>query len=247
MCTVSYIPIKVEQFILTSNRDERIARPTLSPVAEIIGNTTVFFPKDQQAGGTWIAAGDNGRICCLLNGAFKKHKRKVSYAKSRGKILLEAFEHENIRDFLLHSALDEVEPFTLIVSDIKPEHKLREFRWDAEQKHTRELDVVKPHIWSSATLYSKKIRKQRENWFGSWLKSQTHFDRENIMDFHSFPHGNDPENDVVMERTNGLKTVSITQVEVYPDSFNMHYHDLLKDQKTSLTKGIKRNSYALLR
>ena len=71
MCTVSFIPVSNEHIILTSNRDERVNRATLPPVAEVVEDTTVFFPKDEEAGGTWFAAGDNGRVCCLLNGAFK--------------------------------------------------------------------------------------------------------------------------------------------------------------------------------
>ena len=105
------MPLNRDQFILTSNRDEWIARPTLSPLTEVIGDTKVMFPKDLEAGGTWIAAGDNGRICCLLNGAYVSHERKSSYAKSRGKLALETFEHQDIYDFFNYSNLEEVEPF----------------------------------------------------------------------------------------------------------------------------------------
>ena len=243
MCTVSYIPTDNGQFILTSNRDEKIVRPTLPPVTEVIGNTTVFFPKDKEAGGTWIAAGDNGRICCLLNGAFARHKRKKAYRRSRGRVLLEAFEYEHILDFLQESELKEVEPFTMIITDPDSSEKLIEFRWDAIQKHILELDNQSPHIWSSATLYSKNVRKQREHWFKSWIANKVVFKGDDVLNFHSSPHGEDPENDIVMERSLGIQTVSITQVEMLPDNFNMHYHDLLKTQRFTLTKEIKRNNY----
>ena len=246
MCTVSFIPVNKEQFVLTSNRDERNIRPTLSPVTEVIGDTTVFFPKDVKAGGTWIAAGDNGRICCLLNGAFERHEKKPYYAKSRGKILLETFDHQNIYDFFNYSKLDEIEPFTLIVIETGDKPKLLEFRWDAFKKHIRELEYHKPYIWASATLYNEKVREQREQWFTGWLKSDDNINRENILKFHSSSHGNDPSNDVMMERVHGLQTVSITQIEISSDSFSMQYHDLLKKQTTSLTQGIKQNNYALL-
>lgn len=244
MCTVTYIPIEPGKFILTSNRDERLFRPTSSPIAESIGDTTVFFPRDEKAGGTWIAAGDNGRVCCLLNGAFEKHKRKSHYSKSRGKIILESFEHDSLPIFFHSVYLNEVEPFTLIVSDNTHELKLYEFRWDGSKKHLKELDVLSPQIWSSATLYSKQIREDRETWFNTWLKAKAQIECDNIMSFHSFPHGSDPENDLIMERADGLKTVSITQIEFSTDSFNMLYYDLLKEQRSSLTKGIKRNCYA---
>lgn len=244
MCTVTYIPIETGKFILTSNRDEHIVRPTNSPIKESINGTNVFFPRDEQAGGTWIAAGDNGRVCCLLNGAFEKHKRKELYSKSRGKIVLEAFEFDNLSEFFHNVALDDVEPFTLIVVDNSEQSKLYEFRWDGNKRHLIELDILIPKIWSSATLYSKQVRDERELWFGDWLSKQNLLKGDVVLNFHSFPHGNDTENDVIMDRNNGLKTVSITQIECNVDSFKMEYHDLVKQQKITLTKEIKRNSYA---
>lgn len=243
MCTVSYIPNSEDTFILTSNRDERSNRITRPPSAATIGNVTVFFPKDEEAGGTWIAAGDNGRICCLLNGAFKKHKRKPFYVKSRGKLLLETFEYENIYDFFQNSSLHDIEAFTLIVSDVIETQKLFEFRWNEKKKYLKEIDAYAPHIWSSATLYNENTRKLRAKWFKKWLENKIDINKENIMEFHSFPHSNDPKNDLIMEREGGLKTVSITQIEFNKDSFNMHYHDLLKEKKSSLIKGIKQNCY----
>ena len=100
MCTVSFIPLGNNEFYLTSNRDEWNLRPTLAPVTEIIAGQEVTFPKDETAGGTWIAAGENGRVCCLLNGAFERHERKLPYGLSRGKVILMAFEYENVADFL---------------------------------------------------------------------------------------------------------------------------------------------------
>ena len=67
-----------------------------------------------------------------------------------------------------------------------------------------------------------------------------------ILKFHSSTHGEDPANDVVMERENGLRTVSITQVELNHGALNMHYHDLLKNQKISFTNKIKQNAYVFL-
>lgn len=240
------MPLHKERFILTSNRDERIARPSLSPVTEVIGDSKVIFPKDLEAGGTWIAAGDNGRICCLLNGAYVSHKRKSSYSKSRGKLTLEAFEYQNIYDFFNHINLEEVEPFTLIVIETEDETKLIEFRWNSVCKQVRELDIDRPHLWSSATLYNFRIREKREVWFKEWILNSNNIDREKILRFHSSSHGSDPENDLVMERANGLKTVSITQVELYHDDLSMHYHDLLNNHSTLLTQEIKLNNYAFL-
>lgn len=95
MCTVTYC-LNDEKIVLTSNRDERIARPTLLPSVYQVKGKKVLFPKDQEAGGTWIASAENGRLACLLNGADKKHISRGKYTRSRGRILLISFSFESI-------------------------------------------------------------------------------------------------------------------------------------------------------
>ena len=238
MCTVTTIPLNGNKIVLTSNRDESKARPTLSPTATAIGNSQVYFPKDLEAGGTWIAAGNQGRICCLLNGAFVKHKRHLPYAKSRGQVLLDAFNYANILDFFEEVKLNKIEPFTLVVIDQKD---LYEFRWDAKEKHLKKLNINEPHIWASATLYSDETRAQRTKWFSRFLEKNNNISPQTIYDFHSSKHGTDPENDVVMTRTKkGLQTVSITQIVAEKDVITMSYHDLQNETKpTQNTLNIK--------
>src|SRR4051812_22764348 len=73
MCTVTYLPLK-EGFIITSNRDERLVRKPADAPQIISGlNTRILFPRDGEAGGTWIATSENNRTVCLLNGAFVPH------------------------------------------------------------------------------------------------------------------------------------------------------------------------------
>ena len=74
MCTVSYLPLSQTDYILTSNRDETVERPVCFPINQyLIGERTVYFPKDQQAGGTWIATTGDSVTLCLLNGGFEPH------------------------------------------------------------------------------------------------------------------------------------------------------------------------------
>ena len=244
MCSVSFIPKSQHEFILTSNRDEKKARPTSAPVSELIGDTRVFFPKDLNAGGTWIAAGDNSRICCLLNGAFENHERKSFYSRSRGKLLLESFEYERIQDFFEQCVLEEVEPFTLIIIEMNDIPRLIEFRWDGTEKHINELNTSQVYFWTSATLYDKEVRDLKKQWFDTWLKRSEKIDDEGILKFHSSTHGDDPGNDIFMKRENGLQTVSITQINITCETCTMTYNDLLKNQITSFTKEIKQYQYA---
>ena len=83
MCTVTFLPLQNNNFILTSNRDEQRIRETIPPKKYKENGVDLFFPKDKIAGGTWIGTSSNKRLVCVLNGAFKKHKRKDYYKKSR--------------------------------------------------------------------------------------------------------------------------------------------------------------------
>jgi uncharacterized protein with NRDE domain len=94
MCTVSYLPLPSAGYILTSNRDEAPERPTALPINHYrIGERTVYFPKDPQAGGTWIATTGDESTICLLNGGFVPHIAAPGhhYRKSRGMVVLDYF------------------------------------------------------------------------------------------------------------------------------------------------------------
>ncbi len=231
MCTVSYIPQKVNGgFVLTSNRDEKSFRPTKVPQIYRMGENKVCFPKDEKAGGSWIAASENGRLCCLLNGAFVAHQKKPFYAQSRGNILVElASSSLSPFDFYKGKNLIDVEPFTIITLETSENEitHFSEFIWDGNKKHFRELKPEEPKIWSSVTLYSTEHRKLRKQWFGQFLKNVNgSASPKNIFDFHSGTHIEDNSINVVMEREGGLKTVSITQVIPENGNFRIKYFDL---------------------
>ena len=88
MCTVTCIPTS-RGIVITSNRDERIARgKAISPEVYEMNGVQITFPKDPKGGGTWIAH-TKKKVIVLLNGAQDKHKLKPSYKKSRGLIVLD--------------------------------------------------------------------------------------------------------------------------------------------------------------
>ncbi|NOQ23831.1 MAG: hypothetical protein GQ564_00575 [Bacteroidales bacterium] len=232
MCTVTYIPPKHNKgFILTSNRDEKAVRPTIPLAKYEIEGIQVCFPKDKKAGGSWIAANNHGRLCCLLNGAFIVHKKQSFHVKSRGNILVEiTATNEEIIDYFQNKNLSEVEPFTLVAlehTNGKPQI-LYECIWDGEQKHVSELDSQLPKIWSSVTLYSNEDRKLRKLWFDKFLvENKKQISPESVYNFHSGSHSSDQSVNLLMQREGGLKTVSITQVVPDKNKFNLKYTDLL--------------------
>ncbi|MDB4583099.1 NRDE family protein [Draconibacterium sp.] len=239
MCTVSYIPGKNNcDFVLTSNRDEKAYRPTLVPQIYDTGNKKLCFPKDAQAGGSWISVNNKGRLCCLLNGAFVKHVKKPHYAQSRGIVLIElASSDKNPEKYFEEKNLTEIEPFTIITVEkwIGEIIHFSEFIWDGKNKHFRQLDPGKPQIWSSVTLYTPEHSQLRKQWFNKFLEERNgSISPENVFEFHSGKHIEDNSINVNMEREGGLKTVSITQVGTINSSLKMKYFDLHNKVKTEI-------------
>lgn len=224
MCTVTYIPT-TEGCIITSNRDEKITRErALSPQEYQIDGKKVIFPKDPKAGGTWVAHSET-KIIVLLNGAQEKHIPKPKYRKSRGLIVLDLITAENSLDFWKTIDLNDIEPFTIVVFE---NNKLVQLQWNEVEKSTTEFDAKQFHIWSSSTLYSKEIRKQRKEWFQDFIKSKNAATPGEILHFHQFTESENKEFGLQINRNAVLKTISITQCKVTNDSIQMEYLDLFE-------------------
>jgi Transport and Golgi organisation 2 len=231
MCTVSFIP-SAGGVIITSNRDEKLVRtPALAPAAYQHKTGFITYPKDAQAGGTWFAVHENGNAAVLLNGAFEKHISQPPYTISRGIVLLEILDSEKpLSSFLQFSMAGAVEPFTLVLWQ---EQTLYECRWDGATKYYVQKDNRQPHIWSSVTLYDAAVRQKRENWFWQWLQHCQQPQQEDAVKFHQFGGDGDSENDLVMNRSNTLSTVSITSAALGQQKTAMLYNDLPGSNKHS--------------
>lgn len=233
MCTVTYLPQSANGFILTSNRDEDVLREIALPISKYkINKVDVYYPKDPKAGGTWIATSSNGFTVCLYNGAFKKHVSKGNYRKSRGLVLLDFFNYKNQYEFIEQYDFTNIEPFSLVIvkhQNIKV--GLFELKWDGEKTYLLNHDSSLPHIWSSVTLYSDEVIKQRESWFNDWVRKNENFTKENILMFHHFGGSGDKENDLLMSRPN-KKTVSICIINKISESVTEITYEDVENIKT---------------
>lgn len=233
MCTITFIPKQDQDFILTSNRDEAPGRETFPPKIYGEEGIKLLYPKDAQAGGTWIGASDRKRLVTLMNGGFEAHERKAHYRKSRGLVVKDFLRSENLGDAVESYDFSDIEPFTAIMVAWHPKLQLFQLVWDGTDYHFSEENVI-PRIWSSSPLYPEKLRKKRDQWFSEFLKNANSPSATAVLDFHRHGGEGNLHADLVMDR--GLvKTKSITQIEKKGDRIGMFYEDLQTGQ-TSLSQ-----------
>ncbi len=232
MCTVTIIPKNNTDFILTSNRDEAPNRVSLAPEFYDVENTTLLFPKDELSGGTWIGVSEKSRVVCVLNGGFEYHERKASYRMSRGLVAKDFMVAENIVDAIETYNFQDIEPFTIVIADWNSSLKFFELVWDGSDKHFTELPL-EPKIWSSSTLYSESMRKERFQWFEDFKKDNA-LDANTALVFHKNAGGNNDDYGVIMNR-GFVKTTSITQVEKQANVLDMRYESLQQNEASIKT------------
>ncbi len=229
MCTVTFIPVNHTIFI-THSRDESNQRAKATPPNEYtVNGHTLLYPRDGNAGGSWIGINKNGHTAMLLNGAFVAHPHLPPYRKSRGLIFLDIIAAPDL--FVAYHAvsLADIEPFTVI---LWTSGHLYECRWDGIQKHVRQLPAGQPHTWSSATLYDDAIAEKRNNWLEQWLQKHPAPSAEDIITWHLSAGDGDAHNNVRMNRNDHMLTVSITAIEITTHACTMHYLDLIDNTRT---------------
>jgi hypothetical protein len=232
MCTVTFIPA-AGKIYLTSNRDEnKLRKSAIHPEVYEFSTGRILFPKDADAGGTWISVHENGNAIVFLNGGLVKHIPVPPYRRSRGLILLDLIDSSNPFDSFTDLDLQGIEPFTAIIWD---DGKLYECRWDGSQKHVKTPDNKLPHIWSSVTLYTPDVIAKRKHWFERWIQKNSSPTQDEILRFHQFTGDGDSNNDLLMNRNGELFTVSITSVQLEASNTIMHYLDL-KNKLTAVSE-----------
>ncbi len=230
MCTVTIVPKYNHDFVLTSNRDEAPDRVSLVPDFYTINDTKLLFPKDKK-GGTWIGVSEKNRVVCVLNGGFVKHQRQSSYRLSRGIVANDFMISDDIVATIEAYNFEDIEPFTIVIADWNTILKFYELVWDGKYKHFIELPL-EPRIWSSATLYSDGMTKERQQWFENF-EAFNDLNSDSILEFHSTTDEDNMHYGVVMNR-DFVKTTSITQVEKRGNNVGMRYENL--ENKTVTTK-----------
>ena len=223
MCTVTIIPKGINDFVLTSNRDEAPNRTSTKPDIYTVNGVKLLFPKDEISGGTWIGVSEKNRLVCVLNGGFDLHERKMYYRESRGvvaKNFLVANDTEKITETY---DFTDIEPFTMVIADWSTSLKFCELVWDGMQKYFNRLPLV-TKIWSSSTLYTPLMKTERQHWFEDF-EANNELKATSLLRFHKTAGTGNEDYGVIMDR-GFVKTTSITQVEKTDNVITMHYENL---------------------
>ncbi len=206
MCTLT-LSLQDQRTIVTSNRDVHRDRPRAhAPKWHNVQGKELYFPKDPQGGGSWIAHDRQGHIGVLLNGAFDAHDRAPEYRKSRGLVLLELMSSEYPYAAMEEIDLSGIEPFTFVLL----EHLPTELRWDGRDKHFREYPGQGDLMWSSCTLFDRKKQQARRRRFEEFLQQPTRPDPEAYWALQSETQMGGTEG-FVIDRPDGNRTVNRVQ------------------------------------
>lgn len=236
MCTVTFLPLGDDNFILTSNRDEDPKRRTIAPQKYSQDGAIIIYPKDDVAGGTWIGLSDQKRMVCLLNGGFTLHKKNEFYKFSRGIVVkrILALPVDEAIEFIRNFDFFDIEPFTLILISWHEGLKVCEFVWDGKERHLFTELEDRPRIWSSATLYNGNDKRLRRQWFSNWLNTNPEFTQENIIKLHQRQDLGLPEKTFKMKREH-IETVNTTSYKKIGNEISVIYIDYLNQTETCLS------------
>lgn len=232
MCTVSFVYAN-NSFLLTSNRDEKITRPSaIEPKIYQTDTKKIIYPKDAKAGGTWFVVDEFGNAIILLNGGKIKHLVKDNYRLSRGVIVLDLMTSNAIVSTWKAIDLTDIEPFTLLVLENKQPFQLQ---WSGEEKFIDELEINQTYIWSSSTLYAPDIQQQRAEWFREYMNENKEISAEKMKVFHKNTEPKDKKNGLIINRDNLYKTLSVTQTVISENSVSVNHSDLIQDKEFAIT------------
>jgi hypothetical protein len=223
MCTVTYIPA-AGGLLLTSSRDEHIDRGTaLPPALHRTPAGMLIHPTDARAGGTWFIINARGSTGILLNGAHAAHTPQPPYRMSRGLLLRQLFESDDIRQAIMECELEDIEPFTLVLCE---QESLLVFRWNGNTLQPEWCDPRQSHIWSSATLYNPQMQEERQQWFAQWRAACPAPSMEDIIGFHAHTISGNNEYGIRMKRPNGIQSMSITSACISRQVLQVNHLDL---------------------
>jgi hypothetical protein len=221
MCTVTYLPFLKGQLV-TANRDETPLRSARGlSVHQNAHKANFQIAREPVHGGTNMAVALTGDAYVLLNGAFEAHPFGRQYRLSRGIVVLESLNQPSLESFQSVFDFENIEPFTLL----RFGDSIEDLRWDGSNTKHQIHDKSQPRLWASAQLYTEPVRAKRRKWFEQLLAKKP--SPEEVWNFHQYGGDGDGRNDMVMNRDNLVRTVSITQIIGFKQPIEVQHLNLL--------------------
>lgn len=225
MCTCTFIPTQ-NGFLFAANRDEIPSRSGIETVKHEKGRI-LWYIQEPYAGGTNLCMSNENRLVCLLNGAGNKRPPEEPFRKSRGLVVLDTFQYDSFEHFYNDYSFEGINEFTLISVE---NNCIFLLKWDDETKIKEELSFNEPHIWASPKLYDSYWQQRRKLWFEDFLNKNPNPTLENLLMFQEKAGDGSVENDMVMNRGELVRTVSVSAFAFQSQHYRLKHMNLITEQ-----------------
>lgn len=231
MCTTVLQSVRDGHLILACNRDEQVTRQIAEPprVHEFERGVGAIFPRDRDAGGSWVGVNTSGIAVSLLNNYAADIRPPPREPRSRGVLVPRMLQMQTMAEVVddmesLRGGLTHFRPFWLIVASIPADSavSLTRFTWDGERLEAEPMALPMAQISSGFehVLVEKSRRAQVERLLHAphaWTSGQV----DTVFGGHLPSRG---ATSVCMHRDDA-STVSHTRIEISNDEVSLAYYD----------------------
>ncbi len=227
MCTISFVPVSTERWLLGMNRDERKNRATAIPpeLHHTERGTAYLSPIDAEAGGTWIGINAHGLILMLINNyqAVNPEAAHRSDLLSRGLIIPELMDSTTVDQVLNATKQTDpgrYNPFTLFVF-ARREQRIAYYGWDGTSVDTGDISP-EPLIRISSGFDPDEAYRVRYEDFSRRFGNGQNINVDWIKSLHQSTWPEPGALSIAMIQQH-VMSVSASVLEVTPGKGELHY------------------------
>ncbi len=231
MCTTVLQSVRDGHLILACNRDEQVTRQIAEPpsVHEFERGVGAIFPRDRDAGGSWVGVNTSGIAVSLLNNYAADIRPPPREARSRGVLVPKMLQMRTMGEVMdemesMGHGLHHFRPFWLIVasSPANSNASATLFTWDGERLDVEPTSLPMAQVSSGFehVLVEKSRRAQIESFLGE-ADEWTPGEMDTVFGGHLPSRG---ATSVCMHRDDA-STVSHTRIEISGDDVSLAYYD----------------------
>jgi hypothetical protein len=229
VCTLSVIRIGPGAFRVVHNRDEQRTRAPGEPAAwrdlPGTGGTRAIWPIDPEAGGTWIAAREDGVVYAILN--VNPSADLVPPGESRGRVITDLLDRP-ADEPLRHPLSRRMRSYRIV--RVRPEGGRVLVDWHrsfGEDETGGAFELDRPVCWVSSGLGDDRV-EPRLPLFEAMVGSDPTPAAQDAFHRHAWPDR--PEISVMMSRdearTTGVTTVEVVGGEVSRGGVDLSYEPI---------------------